>query len=391
VARKQWLAASLLAMAGSPAIAESFGKAFEIGVPIVPESGYAWGDQQRSYWPTKEWLVGPATEHGFDETRLRAAIESARQDEMMRAVLIVQDGFLVVEEYFHDGAPDQSTEVWSVTKSVVSAMIGIALQQGYIESIDEPMTRYLPEHPEFGDLKIRHVLTHTTGLEWTEEGDEFVAWLASSDPVANAVRRERLHEPGEELLYSSGNSHFLSALILSATGTTPGDYARTHIFEPLGINFALVSEPPSDVSWDGFLERTPYTWKQVSNGIELGAFGLSLTARDMARFGYLFLNKGRWDGKEIVNKDWVIESTRDHVRRSENFGFGYHWVVSRRGGHLAFNADGWGGQIICVVPSLDMIVVLKSDAENPESHGYYEILEALIESGSRDSANTGAK
>ena len=192
-------------------------------------------------------------------------------------------------------------------------------------------------------------------------------------------------------LYSSGNSHFLSALILSATGVTPGEYALANIFEPLGIRFAPMSEPPSNVSWDGFLVRTPHSWKQDSNGIELGAFGLSLTARDMARFGYLFLNKGRWDGITLVNKGWVIESTRDHVRRSDNFGFGYHWVVSRRGGHLAFNADGWGGQIICVVPSLDMVVVIKSEAERPGTHDYYEILGALIESGSQNSRNKVAK
>ena len=101
----------------------------------------------------------------------------------------------------------------------------------------------------------------------------------------------------------------------------------------------------------------------------------------MARFGYLYLNKGQWAGESIVSENWVIESTRDHVRRDENFGFGYHWVVSRRGGQLAFNADGWGGQIICVIPSLDMVIVLKSEAENPGAHGYYELLDALIEAG----------
>jgi len=117
-------------------------------------------------------------------------------------------------------------------------------------------------------------------------------------------------------------------------------------------------------------------------GIEVGAFGLSLTARDMAKFGYLYLNRGRWDDEQLVPEHWGEESTRDHILRNSNFGFGYHWVVARRGGHLAFNADGWGGQIICVVPSLDMVVVIKSDAERPGDHAYYDILARVIEAAS---------
>jgi CubicO group peptidase (beta-lactamase class C family) len=369
-------AASSLVVAGSP------GAAFKIGEPIVPEEGYEWSDRQRSYWPTDKWISKSMSGHGFDVDGLTDALELARDDELMRAVLIVRDGNIVVEEYLHGGAQDQSTEVWSVTKSVVSALIGIALQQGHIHSIDELMIKYFPEYPEFGDLTIRHVLTHTTGLEWTEEGDDFVAWLASRDPVANAIQRGRLYPPGDKLSYSSGNSHFLSVLLKRTSGATPGEYAHEYVFKPLGIEFRPQKEKSDQVTWDSFLIRTPHTWKRDTAGIELGAFGLSMTARDMARFGYLFLNKGRWAGETVIESDWVIESTRDHVRRSENFGFGYHWVVSRRGGRLAFNADGWGGQIICVIPSLDMVIVLKSEAESPGSHGYYELLSELIEAAS---------
>ena len=378
----KWVLAAFLSTSSSLAIAAALGEGSELDSPIVPEEGYEWSVRHRSHWPTEQWVSGSAYDHRFDKRKLDAALESARNDEFMRAVLIVRDGVLVVEEYFHGGAPDQSTEIWSVTKSIVSAMIGIALAQGHVDSIDDRMTRYLPEYPEFGDMTIRHVLTHTTGLEWTEEGDDFVAWLSSADPVANAIRRKRLFPPGSELLYSSGNSHFLSALIKSVTGKQPGDYANEYVFKLLGITFEPRHSTPTDVSWDSFLIRTPHTWKRDKTGIELGAFGLSMTARDMARFGFLYLNKGQWAGETIVGEDWVHESTRDHVRRSENFGFGYHWVVSRRGGQLAFNADGWGGQIICVVPSLDMVIVLKSEAENPGAHGYYDVLGALIAAGS---------
>lgn len=376
------IVALLLIAASGPSDSGSLGEAFEFGEPIVPEEGYEWSDRQRSYWPTDNWISGSASDHGFDVGRLTDALELARNDELLRAVLIVRDGRIVVEEYLYGGAQDQSTEVWSVTKSLVSAMIGLALQQGHIDSIDDLMIKYLPEYPEFGDLTIRHVLTHTTGLEWTEEGDDFVAWLASLDPVTNAIHRPRLYAPGDKLLYSSGNSHLLSALINRATGATPGEYANEYIFKPLGIKFQPQQEIPDQVTWESFLIRTPHTWKRDNTGIEVGAFGLSMTAKDMARFGYLYLNKGQWAGETIVDPDWVIESTRDHVRRSENFGFGYNWVVSWRGSQLAFNADGWGGQIICVIPALDMVIVLKSEAESPGAHGYYEVLSALIEAAS---------
>jgi len=109
VTTKYWPVAFFLAAAAGFAIAGTFGEAFEVGDPIVPEDGYEWSDQQRAYWPTEGWLVGAAAEYGFDDTRLSAAFESASQDELMRAILIVRDGRLVVEEYFNGGAPDQST------------------------------------------------------------------------------------------------------------------------------------------------------------------------------------------------------------------------------------------------------------------------------------------
>ena len=120
------------------------GAAFEIGVTIVSAEGYEWTDRQRSYWPTNSWISGSVSDYYFDVGGLDDALELAQSDALMRAVLIVRDGRLVVEEYFHGGAQDQSTEVWSVTKSFVSSLIGIALQQGHINSIDDHAAIGLP-------------------------------------------------------------------------------------------------------------------------------------------------------------------------------------------------------------------------------------------------------
>jgi CubicO group peptidase (beta-lactamase class C family) len=319
-------------------------------------------------------------DHGIDPNKMSEVDQMAQADTFIRSLLVIKNGYLVFENYYHGGAAEQSTEVWSVTKSIISALIGIAIDEGFIASIDDLMIEYLPGYPEFQDLTLRHVLTHTTGLEWTEAGDDFIGWIGSDDWIRNAVRRDRLHDPGEMLLYSSGNSHFLSSLLSTDTGMTTGDYAKDKIFDPLGIRFHRRPPLGRNPAWEDFLIRTPETWKQDSYGIEVGAFGLSLTAREMAKFGYLFLNKGHWEGNTIISDAWVEESTRDHVLRSQNFAFGYHWVVAKRGGHLAFNADGWGGQIICVIPDLDMVVVIKSEAENPQDHSYYDILASVIKS-----------
>lgn len=353
---------------------------------IVSEKGYAWPDNDRPFWPTRGWDTAPMESHGIDSDKMALAAQLAADDPFFRSLLVVKNGYLVFEEYYNGGRREQSTEVWSVTKSFTSALVGIAIDEGHIENVDDLMVEYLPEYRAFEDITIRHVLTHTTGLEWTEEGDEFVGWIESEDWIGNAVRRERLARPGQVLLYSSGNSHFLSGLIKAATGKTPGEYAYEHIFDPLGIAFKRLETVSSHPSWDDFLIRTPRTWKQDSNGLEVGAFGLHLTAREMAKFGFLFLNKGSWDHKTILSEQWVEDSTRDHVLRTSNFGFGFQWVVSERGGQLAFNGDGWGGQIICVIPAIDTVVVIKSDAENPGSHAYYEILDLVIVAATQESA-----
>jgi CubicO group peptidase (beta-lactamase class C family) len=99
----------------------------------------------------------------------------------------------------------------------------------------------------------------------------------------------------------------------------------------------------------------------------------------MAKFGLLYLNRGVWDGEQIVSEEWVRRSTRDHVQRNENIAFGYHWMVVNRAGQFAFDADGWGGQSISVVPALDMVIVTKCDAVDPQGQSSYRVLEAVLE------------
>ena len=346
---------------------------------IVPEIGYSWPAKERSYWPTHGWKSKRMTNHGIDPAKMQVADSLALADESFRSLLIVRDGFVVYEKYYYGGGPDESTEVWSVTKSFTSALIGIAIDKGHIEGVESLMADYLPYYPQLKDLTIRHVLTHTTGLNWDEGSQE--AWIRSEDWIAEVLNSGTFDQPGRTLLYSSGNSHLLSALLQAGTGKTPGEYANDHLFVPLGIEFRKSNRDQLYKGWEELHIPVPGTWRQDNNGLEIGAFGLHLTAREMAKFGFLYLNKGKWNGQTLISEKWVVDSTRDHVLRSENTGFGYHWVVSKRVGQISFEADGWGGQMICVIPALDMIVVIKCDAVVPRGRNSYAVLEQAIRSG----------
>jgi CubicO group peptidase (beta-lactamase class C family) len=344
---------------------------------IVPITGYTWPQVERDYWPTAGWRNGPPEQHGLDPERLAIADATAERDPYFRSLLVVKDGELVFERYYHGGSRDQRTEVWSVTKSFTSALVGIAIDQGFIGGVGKPMVDLLPEYPAFGAMTLEDVLTHRTGLAWDEDSQE--SWILSEDWIGEALDRGFVSESGHELLYSSANSHFLSAVLLAATGESPGRFAEKRLFVPLGIEFAEAPTIGPYTNWQQLHEPLDGTWRRDNKGLEIGAFGLRLTALEMAKFGFLYLNRGRWEGQPVVSDEWVDISTRDHVLRSDTVGFGYHWMVVERAGQIAFDADGWGGQSISVIPALDMVIVTKCDAVDPQGRSSYRVLELVLE------------
>jgi len=314
-----------------------------VGGVIVPAAGYDWPNTTRDYWPTEGWRTAAMEEHGLDPSRMSEAERFAGGD------------------------------------------VGIAVDHGYIGSVEQLMTDYLPQYPGFDAIRLRHALTQTTGLSWAEEGPLFARWALSADWIAEALDRGSAHPPGEQFLYSSGNSHFLSAVIHAASGRSPGELAEEHLFDPLGIRFDRLTETIRYSSWNDFKLPLPHSWRQDPAGLETGGFGLYLTAREMAKLGYLFLNLGRWDGQRLISESWVAESTRD--QQTDIYGrysYGYQWWITLVDGHPSFLASGWGGQIIGVVPALDLVVVIKYEAENPRdpeagtSHDDMHLFELVV-------------
>ena len=334
--------------------------------PIVPTNGYNWPDNERSYWPTEAWEVSSMEEHHVDAAKMSLADEFAENDPLARALLVIKDGYIVFENYYGEGGIDESTDLWSVTKSYSSALVGLLMDQHIVQSTSQLMMDLMPDYPEFDEITLHHVLTMTTGLSWAESGPLWVEWAFSDDWVASALARGQDRGPGEKFYYSSGNSHFLTSLVYYSTGIKPGTMAKEYLFDPMGIPFDTLDHPIVYNTWSDYQKPMNQTWRQDTKGIETASFGLYMTARDMAKFGFLYLNRGRWENKNLLSESWVSLSTKEHETGIYGrYSYGYQWYITMIGGESAFLASGYGGQIIGVVPSMDLVVVIKYEAEDP--------------------------
>ena len=360
-----------------------------LGLVIAATASSAQGTQAASYQPPRPlsdgWTIGNADSLGVDSKRLAALTQSVRSwpELGVHAILIERGGRLIYEEYF-DGFDErwgqslgrvtmsatQLHDIRSVTKSVVSALTGVAFSAGAIRSLDQSMVEWFPEYPELNTAERRrvtlaHVLGMTSGLEWNEDvpyndprNDE-IRMSRDSQPLRYALSPRFVHAPGEEFNYNGGLTHVMGAVLERATKTPIEDYARTKLFEPLGI--------------------TEFEWVGDLAGLPAIASGLRLRARDVAKFGSLYLHRGQWNGKQIIPAEWVDRSTRRHFRFRQQgtgggeFGYAYFWwyncYPSPAGLIEARTAVGNGQQRIFVLPGLDMVVTVLAGRYNDRTTG----------------------
>jgi CubicO group peptidase (beta-lactamase class C family) len=328
------------------------------------------------------WTTASAESVGLDPARLAALTASIRAwpELGVHAIVIERAGHLVYEEYFDGfdqrwgeplGRVSMSRETLhdlrSVTKSVVSALVGIALGAGAIKTLDESITTWFPEYADLNTAERRritlaHVLGMTSGLEWNEEipytdprNDE-IRMTRDPEPLRYALSRPFAHEPGSEFTYNGGSTQVLAAVVSRATKTSLRDYARAVLFDPLGI--------------------TRFEWLGDLAGMPSAASGLRLRARDLAKFGSLYLHGGRWNGKQVIPADWVERSTRRHFQfrprtgadAGGEFGYSYFWwyncYPTPAGLVEARAAVGNGQQRVYVLPGLDMVVTILAGRYN---------------------------
>jgi len=247
--------------------------------------------------------------------------------------------------------------IHSCTKSITSIIAGIAVQEGIIDT-NKTVLSYFPEY-EFKNnntlkksITIHHILTMSDGLDWKDGigGKDLLAMLKKPDWTQFHLDKPMLYTPGSHFNYSCGDSQLLWTLIQRNKKYKAEKYAQEKLFSPLGIK---------NYKWD---------YKNSFKGITPGAWGLYLTVRDMAKFGYLYLNEGVWDTIQIVAKDWVKKSTREQISRGENIdSYGYQWWILSGYPKFAYTARGWYDNhyaFITVVPDYDLVVVIAGDIPN---------------------------
>ncbi len=295
-------------------------------------------------WPTEGWKTSTPEAQGIDSAKMAEALLTIHQQEIdIHSLLLVRNGSVVVDAYFYpyDGATVH--EVASVTKSVMTTLIGIAADQGKLR-LDDPMVSFFPERTiaNLDGLKeritVRHLASMSSGLDCTSERDEATLqeMRVTDKWVQFALDRPVRWEPGTHFVYCSPAIHLLSPILQQATGMTTLDFARQYLFEPLGIHEVM--------------------WLTDPEGYNRGSEGVYLHPHDMAKLGYLWLNNGVWEGEQIVSREWVENSVKPLMDAGDGDYYGYGWWISP-GEPASYNAIGRGGQRIAVVPAWKLMVV----------------------------------
>ena len=308
------------------------------------------------------WERSKPDEQGLDPMLLDKLYYEAAEVETLFGLLVIKNGYLVAEKYFNEGSIDQLSGRQSSTKSFTSALVGIALDQGCLQSVDQKMMDFFPEFAdEITDMRkeqitIRHLLQMRGGYpdeEMTSPYFEIMFFQGNYNFVSHLFDFPLTSDPGTEFQYSNLTSHLLGVIVTRACDTDLLSFAQEHLFSPMNGEVAA--------------------WKLDDDGYYWGFGEIYLTARNMAKFGQLYLNGGVYDGNQVVSADWIDASLQrysEKIRRGwltprygsfHDRGYGYQWWSSRAGDHYFNYASGHGGNYIILIPDLDMVIVTTAD------------------------------
>ena len=314
---------------------------------------------------TVTWRAHPPEAHGFDSIALaRAVNRAAALSPPLTSLVIARDTTTVAEVYFQGADPNDGANLKSASKSVISALTGIAIEEGALDGLSQPLGSLFPKtlvgSPQKRKITIRNLLTQQAGLESTSFGN-YGEWVTSRDWLRSALQQPMVDRRGGDMIYSTGNTHILGAVIAEATGQPLRQYAQSRLFDPLGVQIR--------------------NWQRSPVGRYFGGNNLSLTPRGMLRFGQLYLNGGRFGGTRVLPSSWVNLSWKTYVRSTyHGHQYGYLWFTYEFGGEQVAFAWGYGGQYVFVVPRLDLVVVCTSALGNrpPGSDNHNEAILRLL-------------
>lgn len=287
------------------------------------------------------------TPPGFD---FNGALDTAENMPRLHSLLVSWDGDLILERYFNGRDARDVANVKSVSKSIISALIGIAIERGFIDGVDQGIGEFFDDSvldtgdPK-GQITISNLLSMQAGLR-TTSNRYYGAWVLSPNWVEWALEQPFDDVPGGRMIYSTGNTHLLSAIISTATGMSTLDFARQSLGAPLGIHIA--------------------EWPRDPQGVYFGGNDMEFTPRQMLAIGQMYMDRGRRGGQQVVPEKWIEASfvPRTESEREEGRFYGYGWWIRDMAGFETPYAWGYGGQFILLVPDLHLVVVTTSNS-NP--------------------------
>ena len=306
--------------------------------------------------PGEDWPVSTPAEQGLDPKLVARLYAKAIGVETIHSLLVVKNGYLVAEQYFHGGSVDSKVKVQSVTKSYTSALVGLALERGCLSSLDQKMIEFFPEvagqivDPRKNQITIRQMLQMRAGYPWEESDGALFEMLYAGFRPSYLLPVPLTHDPGTQFQYSNLTSHLVGVIVARACGTDLRTFAEENLFSQLGVELG--------------------EWTTDLEGNYIGHGELHFTARDMAKFGLLYLNEGEHEGKQVIPSEWVRDSLQTYtedawtIRVGRNFqdiGYGYQWWSARAGEHRFTLAWGHGGQQIVLLHEQNMVIVVKAD------------------------------
>ncbi len=302
-----------------------------------------------------DWKVSTPAEQGIDPLLVAELYHNAAEMETLYSLLVVKNDHLIAEDYFNGGSVGKKTLIQSVSKSYVSALVGIALEQGCLSSVDQKMVDFFPElagqikDPRKKEVTIRQMLQMRSGYPDEETHQDYLDALYWGEYPELIVEFPLVSDPGTRFNYSNLTYSWLAIMLHRACGTDLKSYAQEHLFQPLDTEVGK--------------------WLQDRDGYYIGSGGIHITARDAARFGWLYLNEGEYQGDQIVPADWVRASLQTYSENAKkygglifkNLGYGYGWWSATVGDHGFNFAWGHGGQLIVLLDELDMVIVTTAD------------------------------
>jgi CubicO group peptidase (beta-lactamase class C family) len=288
-----------------------------------------------------------------------------RRDDAIDSVTVVRNGTIVADARVHPFRPDSRHIIHSCTKSIISALVGIAIDQGYLDGVEQHILDIFPDRTaahldeEKQAMTLEDVLMMASGLECRDS--YLYRWRGlqqmrqSDDWVQFMLDLPMAEPPGTRFEYCNGASLLLSAIIQETTGSDAASFAQQHLFDPLDIQGV--------------------EWPASPQGITIGWGELRMQPHDLTKIGHLYLNQGQWNGKQVVPADWVRTSTRKHMSATLQDGYGYHWWVADDG---VFMALGYAGQYLVVVPKQDLVVVFTSNLAEEDFYVPQDLLRDFV-------------